>query len=78
MIKGIKSTSTKEVLQSGDWIITKVMQGYNGLVRIDAKRRFHKADDSNFFSKWVKESYADKCLRDVGKKSVREMNCYHY
>lgn len=34
------------------WIITKVMQGYNGKIRIDAKTRFHIADESNFFSEW--------------------------
>ena len=32
------------------WIITKVMQGYDGKIRIDAKTMLHIADESNFFS----------------------------
>lgn len=63
--------SAKEVLQSqSGWIITKVIQGYNGEVRIDAKRRFHKADEPNFFSEWVSLKYANRCRREVGKNDL--------
>jgi hypothetical protein len=62
--------STKEVLQSDGWIITKVMQGYNGKVRIDAKRRFHKDDSQNLFCEWVTLKYANRCRREIDKKDL--------
>lgn len=57
-------TSIKEVLTNctGSWIITKVMQGYGGKVRIDAKRRFYKPDSQNFFSEWCSRKYADSIM----------------
>ena len=66
-----KKVSAKEVLQSfGGWIITRVYPGYNGEVRIDAKRRYHVAEEPDFFSKWVKLSYANRCRREVGLKEL--------
>lgn len=68
--------SAKEVLTSnGGWIITKVMAGYNGKVRIDAKRRFHKADEQNYFSEWVSLSYANRCRQNEG---LRKIEITHY
>lgn len=68
--------SAKEVLQSnGGWIITKVMAGYNGKVRIDAKRRFHKADGQNFFCEWVSLKYANRCRRE---ERLKDIEITHY
>lgn len=72
MIKGIKPTGAKEVLQSEEWIVKKVLMGTKGKVRIDAQRRFCQANGANFFSKWVAESYANDCLKEIGKKPLRE------
>jgi hypothetical protein len=55
--------SVKEVLTSQNWKITRVTQGYNGAVRIDAKTRFYRRGEENFFSKWVKYSYANRIYR---------------
>lgn len=50
----------KEVVTSPDvWIITKVSQGYNGMIRVNAKRRFPKADTPTFFCNWAKRKYVD-------------------
>lgn len=53
----MKKVTMKEVLTSGKWIITKVMNGYKGRIRIDAKRRNWEADGENFFSEWASEKY---------------------
>lgn len=60
------AVSAKEVLTSQNWIITRISQGYNGMVRIDAKRRYHVTDRTDFFSKWVKLSYANRVSRAAG------------
>lgn len=57
--------SIKEVLTSEAWIVTKVLQGYNGMVRIDAKRRWPVADQSFFFSDWCKH---DTTRRYIGRR----------
>lgn len=62
----MKKVRAKEVLQ-GDWIITDVHQGYNNQIRIKAKRRFHRADEQNFYCDWVTLKYANRCRRDVGQ-----------
>lgn len=62
-------TSIKEVFESDMWIITAIHQGHNKMVRIDAKRRFPKADHSSFMSEWCTENYANKlALENYGKK----------
>lgn len=57
--------SLKEVLSSDLWIITKVKQGSKKTVRVDAKRRFPVADQSSFYSEWVKQS---TIKRYIGKE----------
>ena len=52
MIIKMKYTIKDVIENDYVWIITKVMQGYNGKIRIDAKTRFHISDESNFFSEW--------------------------
>lgn len=65
----MKKATIKEVLTSDNWIITKVMQGYSGRIRIDAKTRYHIADGKNFFSEWCSKKYADTILMDkYGRK----------
>jgi len=69
--------SIKEVFE-GDWIITKISQGYNGVVRIDAKRRHHIADEKIFFSEWCTEKYANRLSQDNYGKNVSDFSCYSY
>jgi hypothetical protein len=75
----MKKVSAKEVLTSNGnkWIITNVLQGYNGQIRINAKTRFHVPDEENFFSKWVSKAYANRIRRNEGLKPLQELNCYH-
>lgn len=75
----MKKVSAKEVLISNGnkWIITNVLQGYNGQIRINAKTRFHVPDEENFFSKWVSKKYANRIRREEGLKPLQELNCYH-
>ena len=75
----MKKVSAKEVLTSNGnkWIITNMLQGYNGQIRINAKTRFHVPDEENFFSKWVSKAYANRIRREEGLKPVNELNCYH-
>lgn len=60
------AVSAKEVITSYNWIITRIFQGSGGMVRIDAKRRYHVADESDFFSKWVNLNYANRVSRAAG------------
>ena len=70
-----KKVSAKEVLQSfGGWIITRVYPGCNGEVRIEAKRRYHVAEEPDFFSKWVKLRYANRMRREAGLQELK-VNC---
>lgn len=69
--------SVRHAFESDNVIITKIMQGYNNQVRIDAKTRHHIADKDNFFSKWVSYQYANKlALENYGKK-LSEMNAFN-
>lgn len=54
----------------GNWIITKVMQGYGGRIRIDAEARFHRADENNYFSEWYSLKYANRISREIRGKNV--------
>jgi len=71
-------TTIKEVFESNNWIITKIIQGYNGKVRIDAKTRFHVPDEDNFFSNWCSRDYAERLARDNYGKNVSDFSCYKY
>jgi len=59
----------------GNNIITKVMQGRNGRIRIDAKSRFYIPDMNNFYSEWCTKKYADKLAKERYGCKVREINC---
>lgn len=66
----------KEVVTSPNvWLITKVSQGYNGMIRVDAKRRFPKADVATFFCNWAKRKYVDR-LRSKEGLSKLELTEY--
>ena len=69
--------SIKLVLESDNWIITKIIQG-TGQYRIDARRRFAVADESSFFSQWGKKSYIDRLVKDRFGKKVSDMNSFKY
>lgn len=68
------NVSTKEVFSSDNWIITKIIFG-EGIVRIDARKRFHEADEPDFFSKWVSNNYADSLARYYYGKTCSQFNC---
>jgi len=59
-------------------IITKIMQGCNKMVRIDAKRRYRVADEPMFFSKWVTRKYVNMLAYENYGKNVSDFNCYEY
>jgi hypothetical protein len=59
--------SLRRVLQS-DFVITKVAGGIGDDILINAKRRFHKADEPTFFSKWVTKKYAQRVFSEAGKQ----------
>ena len=69
-----KKVTVKEMFENDNLIITKIMQGQKGKVRIDAKRRFHIADEPDFFSEWCSKIYADKLFG----KSVSEHRNWQY
>ena len=71
-------TSVKKVFESENWIITKVMQGRGGKVRVDAKRRFPVADESSFFSEWCSKRYADNLSRERFGKKTNELRAWEY
>ena len=61
----------KEVLTSGNWIITGVKQGYRGRLRINAKRRYPRADEPNLFSEWGTKEYINRIRREDGRGPVK-------
>jgi hypothetical protein len=67
--------SAKEMFKQG-WIITKIMRGLNGVVRIDARRRNLRPDSINYESKWVTKKYANKLALENYNKKVHEFRCY--
>jgi hypothetical protein len=60
--------------------ITKVMQGHNRKVRIDAVVRDYNShpDLDKYFSNWITEKYANKLCQEHYFKNVNEMKCYKY
>lgn len=68
----------KEIITSDEWIITKALQGLHKTVRIDAKRRFRKADAENFFSEWATTQYVNVLTREKYGKNIENFTCYNY
>ena len=62
----------KKVFQSDNWIITKIVQGYENKVRIDAKTRSYIPDGMNRISKWCCYDYANKLCNRKYKKNLEE------
>jgi|AntDeeMinimDraft_6_1070357.scaffolds.fasta_scaffold07582_2 hypothetical protein len=67
----------KEIFENDSWTITKVSQG-RGQHRIDAKRRFPVADESNFFSKWGSNKYLNQLSQENYGKKLNEFSNYIY
>jgi hypothetical protein len=63
---------------SGDWIITNIMQGYNGQFRVDAKRRFPMADEERFFSKWGTHKYLNSLALEWYGQRLADISAYSY
>lgn len=74
--KAIKSI--KEAFESDNAIITNIMQGLNGVVRVDAKTRFYEPDRNNRLSIWCTRAYANKLSRENHGKNIDELNVYSY
>lgn len=68
----------KEVFESDNWIITAVHQGYKRMHRVDARRRFPKADHSNFFSKWGSYNYLNRLANENYGKKLTDFSTYKY
>jgi hypothetical protein len=67
--------SVKQAIESDNVIVTKILQGYNGTVRVDARTRHHVADADNFLSEWVSYKYAERLYREkTGKKLTDHPN----
>lgn len=73
-----KDISIKEIFENDCIIITNIMQGLEGMVRIDAKRRFHKPDSKNRFSEWCSRRYADKLAIEHYGKQLNDFSCYSF
>ncbi len=73
-----KNISLKIVFESDNWIITKILQGFNNQIRIDGKTRFYQSDGINRFSKWGKRSYLESLSKLNYNKSLTDFNCYEY
>jgi len=71
----MSKATIKEVISSDNWIVTKVLVGLGGQVRIDARTWFRKPDSENSFSKWCSEKYAQRQFAENGK-SMKELGCY--
>ena len=67
----MKKPTLKEVVTSDNWLIYKVKQGYKGRVRIDAYTRFHRADESDFFSEWGTIQYINRVRREEGRRPIK-------
>ena len=70
--------SVRQAIESDIVIITKVLQGFNGKVRIDARTRFHVADANNFFSEWVSFKYANRLYREKYGVSLTQHPNFKY
>ena len=62
--------SLKQVIESDNWIITKVKQGCDKQIRVDAKTRFYRAGEQNRFSAWYSLSYANRLYRENYGKNI--------
>lgn len=71
--------TTKQIFGScgNTWIITRIIQG-NRCVRIDARTKFYRAAEQNYFSKWVSVNYANRLSVKYFGKKISEMNNFQY
>lgn len=67
----------KKVFESDEWIIKKALQGV-GQTRIDAVRRFPRADRERFFSKWGSTTYINQLSREKYGKNIDKLHFYYY
>jgi hypothetical protein len=63
----------REIINSGEWIITKVERAYNNRVKVSAKRRNHLADSKDFFCDYCSLAYLNKLLFEKYDKRANEM-----
>lgn len=71
--------SVKHIVENPKtWIITQIIQGYRGMIRVDARTRYYQSDSINWFSGWVSEKYFNRLRFNLGKCRAKEMNQYEY
>lgn len=69
--------SVKQAIESDNVIITNILNG-KGMVRIDARTRFHVADQNNLFSKWVSIDYANRLYMEKTGKGISDHPNFKY
>lgn len=74
----MKKPTIKDIVTDGGytWVIKRVMQGFNGRVRIDAQTRFYDRSEGavNFFSEWATLKYINRCRREEGYNPISITN----
>lgn len=68
-----KKVSLKEVVENPNkWIITNILRGYRGRIRVDARTRSHIADGVNRYSEWCTEQYFNRLRANIGRCKAKE------
>ena len=70
-------TTLKEMF-TGEWVIIRVKQGGGGVCRVDARRRFHRADLPDFASKWGSVRYVNLLSMEKFEKPITKLGFYEY
>lgn len=63
---------------NGDWIIKAAKQGRGKRVRITAQRRFHKADQPDFYQEWLTIDYVNRIRREAGLCKIQDSKAWEY
>ena len=72
-----KQVTLKEVILSGNWQITRAIQGLGGRCRIDAKTR-HNVPDGTNYSEWHSIEYVNNLRREKGYVKIQESPYWNY
>ena len=72
----MKTTIKEVITNSHEWQITKLLQGNNNRIRLDAKRRSPIADGVNSFSEWGNIHYVNQLRIDNGFSLVQDSSVY--
>lgn len=67
-------TNLMDQVQKGNWVIKKVIQGYNGKIRINAETRFYNRGQENFFCEWFSKDYVNRVRKNLGMGPITITN----